>query len=487
VFFFYRPIFSRPSMNDKREKLQALSEQLGLKTGSEVARIHKESPATSKPKAITPLGGKAPEAHPGSRETLADLTARLRRVRGGDLESGGEDAPVVETQYEMGEYEIDRVVEGHVVGEEEDGFFLLRRDFPLDHMHGSVCLGEALGASAKAVAFSAADPDLEKFDPRTALFMDTETTGLSGGAGTVAFLVGVGYFTEDAFRLDQCFMRDYDDEEPMLEFLRERFEGRDTVVGYNSKSFDLPLLRTRFIQNRIPFRLDGALHYDLVHAARRFFKRRLPNCRLGTIESDVLNLHRQDDVPSHLIPELWLEYLHSRDARPLEGVFYHHRMDILSLAALVAWISQVLQTADGQGFEHIEDRLSVVRLHYTQKQYPEVIESARSFLENDASTPLRRECLQMLGMAHKRRNEFEEMEAAFTKLLEEFPHDLSASVELAKHHEHRSRDLGEAEKLCVQAIEYHRDELTPGETTAMERRLQRIQKKMARMNPEFEE
>jgi len=148
----------------------------------------------------------------------------------------------------------------------EDGFYLVRSDFPLDTAHGTMTLGSALDAEARHIAVSANDEELQAFDPETAVFVDTETTGLMGGAGTVAFLIGVGYFTDGVFRLDQCFMRDYDDEEPMLRYLNGLFKEAETLVSFNGKSFDLPLMRTRFITNRIPFRLDSAtLETDTQH------------------------------------------------------------------------------------------------------------------------------------------------------------------------------------------------------------------------------
>lgn len=350
-------------------------------------------------------------------------------------------------------HDIAQVIPGEAVGDEEARFWLVREDFPLTHQQGKLTLGAALDSVSKHIAFSACDEELADFDPRTACFVDTETIGLAGGSGTVAFLVGVGYFVENAFRLDQCFMRDFDEEAPMLAYLAERFAQCSTVVGYNSKSFDVPLLRTRFIQNRIRFRGDALPHLDLVHAARRFWKRRLQDCSLGNIEREVLGVERLGDVPSHLIPQMWFDYLRSEDARPMRKVFYHHKMDILSLVALTGWLSQCLSTPDGGGFEHTEDRLSLVRIHFRQKNYDAVVEQGWKFIEQEERSPLRRECLEMLGFAFKRRQRWEEMQQAFELLIEEFPSDFNARMELAKLHEHRTRDLGRALALCREGIE----------------------------------
>jgi len=317
--------------------------------------------------------------------------------------------------------------------------------------------------------------------------MDTETTGLAGGAGTVAFLVGIGRFTADTFRLDQCFMRDYDDEAPMLAWLAEQFKDCGTVASFNGKSFDLPLLRTRFIQNRIPFRVDGAPHLDLVHTARRVWKRRINDCSLGNVEREVLGVRRHGDVPGHLIPQMWLDYLHSRDARPLQGVFYHHRMDILSLIALTAHLSRTVGSAETAALEHNEDQLSLVRVCYLQKRYAEVLAHGRRLLEQNPDAFLLSACLRMMAFAAKRTGAWEEMVDAWQGVLDLQPGDIEARIELCKHYEHRLRDLARAEEICAEALatlarRAPLDKALCGETTSIEAvrtRLERIRRRRA--------
>jgi uncharacterized protein YprB with RNaseH-like and TPR domain len=390
-----------------------------------------------------------------------------------------------------GEFEIHTVVDGKMVGDEQNGFYLVRTEFPLETVHGNATLGAALEAAPEHIALSARDDDLSAFDATTAVFIDAETTGLAGGAGTVAFLVGAGYFVGDVFRLEQCFMRDYDDEEPMLEYLNDMFRGRETVVSYNGKSFDMPLLQTRFVQNRIPFRLAGALHFDLVHAARRFWRRRLGDCSLSNIERVVLGLERHGDVPSHEIPDIWFEYLRTRDARRLPGVFYHHRMDILSLVALTAWLARCLEAPDGEGFEHFEDRLSLVRLHFVRGEYHDVVSHGERLLEVEETSAVRLECIETVAMAHKRLQDFARMAELWSLLLEESPEHLTACIELAKHHEHRTRNLAEAERLCREAVQHVETREALGRATEHDaarhrdlvHRLARIQRKLDKGRP----
>lgn len=384
-----------------------------------------------------------------------------------------------------GGYEIDRIVPGEVHVVEEDEFYLVRQDFLLSTQHGDLTLGDGLNVEGRHISLSANDTDLTEFDPRTAVFVDTETTGLMGGTGTVAFLVGVGYFVDDVFRLDQCFMRDYDDEEGMLNYLDALFQKAETLVSFNGKSFDLPLLRTRFITNRIPFRLEGCNHFDLVHASRRFWKKRLKDCSLGNIEKEIMGIQRVGDVPGYEIPAIWLDYLHSRDARRLKGVFYHHQMDILSLATLTGHLSQCIDQPDGTGFVHHEDRLSLMRIHFQQKKYDDVLHLSQTLLDTLEQSPLRHECLHMIAMSAKRRAQFVDMEDYYKLLLIEFPRDLTACLELAKHYEHRAKDLPKAQKLCQDALTYIETRQQLGsmfgadtQKVGFEKRLGRIEKKL---------
>ncbi len=385
-----------------------------------------------------------------------------------------------------GELEVDKLVPGEVVGDPDDCFYRVQEDFPLDNCQGEVPLGAALDVLPEHVAMAACDDELEAFDPATTVFIDTETTGLAGGTGTVAFLVGVGYFIDGAFRLEQCFMRDYDEEEPMLRHLDALFQRCETIVTYNGKSFDVPLLRTRFISNRIRSRLDGAMHFDLVHAARRFWKRRLGDCSLGNVERHILGLQRHGDVPGSEIPQIWFDYLRSRDATVLKKVFYHHKMDILSLVSLTAVVSQCLAEGENTQIKHAEDKLSLVRLHFKEKRFADVVTHANQLLETEPSALLQRECLELLAYAYKRLGQYQPMEETWTLYLQQHPKSLEARLELAKHYEHRKRDLLAAQHICEETLQFldtraalGRDaDLADAPAENFKYRLARIQKKL---------
>lgn len=394
-------------------------------------------------------------------------------------------------QRRSGAFEVEPILGGEIVGDDDGGFFRLSETWACDTPHGCMPFAAALDAIAEHIAFTACDDALENFDARRAAFIDTETTGLAGGAGTVPFLIGIAYFDGDALRLEQCFMRDYDDEEPMLLYLAALFQRFDTVVSYNGKSFDLPLLRTRFIQNRIPSRIDGMAQFDLLHAARRFWKRRLSQCNLTNIERHILQIHRQGDIPSELIPQMWFDYLRTRDARPLQRVFYHHKTDILSLVALTGWLARCM-ASDGRALEHTEDQLSLVRLYFRQRKYDDVIAYGNATLERVTEGHLRRECLELMALACKRAGDFVQMAEYWTGVLGESPRDLVARHELAKYYEHRARDLEQAERVCLDALQFLETlRGMPGATdtahaSEFQHRLERIRKKRSRGGGELD-
>ena len=423
---------------------------------------------------------------------MADLNDKLRQLLANrDLITGAQlsrQREVIDRQRCAGSFEIDQCVPGEVGGDEQGHFYLVRTDFPLDTVQGRIPLGAVLETIPEHIALSACDSDLEEFDPATALFMDTETTGLAGGSGTVAFLIGAGYFTEGVFRLEQCFMRDFDDEDPMLRYLDTLFARCETIVSFNGKTFDIPLLQTRFISNRLPFRLAAAMHFDLIHAVRRLYKTRLKDCSLANVERTVLGVRRHGDVPGSEIPQIWFDYLRSRDARTLKRVFYHHQMDILSLVALTALLSQCLDVPHGGGFDHAEDRLSLVRLHFRQKRFEDVVSHARQLLETDLESVLRRECLELLACAAKRLQDWTTMEETWCLITREFPSDLLPRLELAKHYEHRARNLVEARRICEETLQYletraalsRNNDLDTAETNAFRHRLDRLQRKLGK-------
>jgi uncharacterized protein YprB with RNaseH-like and TPR domain len=206
---------------------------------------------------------------------------------------------------------------------------------------GQAPLHPAVLADPGMLALLALDPTLASCDPRRALYLDAETTGLSGGTGTVAFLLGLAFFDdhEGAFVLEQVLVKDLGEEAPMLEHLARRLDDASMVVTFNGKTFDWPLLRTRAVMNRRP-PLRELPHLDLLHVARRIHKARLASCNLRTIEEEVLGSVRIDDVGGADVAACYMHYLRTRDASALSGVVEHNALDVLSMIALAGFYGE---------------------------------------------------------------------------------------------------------------------------------------------------
>ncbi|AEI67356.1 ribonuclease H-like domain-containing protein [Corallococcus macrosporus] len=203
-----------------------------------------------------------------------------------------------------------------------------------EHRHGSAPVAAALDVEGPLVASLALHADLAGVDFQRMLFLDTETTGLAGGTGTVPFLVGLAWFEGRSLKVHQLFLRRLGEEAPMLRALAERMATSSCLVTFNGKSFDWPLLRTRFVLNRVPAPAELP-HLDLLHCARRVFKHRGAGTRLVHLEDQVLGFRRVDDVDGSLIPDLYFRYLRGGDGASLTPVLEHNVNDLLLLAALL--------------------------------------------------------------------------------------------------------------------------------------------------------
>ena len=197
--------------------------------------------------------------------------------------------------------------------------------------HGSVSIGSgaSLAAAARSVGRLEATPE-------SLLFLDTETTGLAGGTGTVAFVVGLGWIEGGALRLVQWLIASFGAERALIARVRERFARAGALVSFNGKSFDVPLLKARARLAGGELDVDGIAHLDLLHATRRLLRAGWPDCRLRTVEAEALRLERVDDLPGAEAPGAWRRWLERGDGSLLERVLDHNRADLLSLAALLA-------------------------------------------------------------------------------------------------------------------------------------------------------
>lgn len=232
--------------------------------------------------------------------------------------------------------------------------------YPLAHRHGLVPVGSALDADGATLVALGLDRALATVSPRDLLFLDTETTGLAGGAGTMPFLLGGARFTDAGLVVTQHLVPAPGEEGPALAWLDEALHHAAAVVTFNGKSFDLPLLKSRVVLARRPG-LAPRPHLDLLHAARRVFSTRLPRCTLGAVERAVLDFLRHGDVAGQDIPARYLRYLRLGDRAALAPVVTHNRWDLLALPSLLGELAARFGRRPGAGRHQPEDALGVAR------------------------------------------------------------------------------------------------------------------------------
>lgn len=326
-----------------------------------------------------------------------------------------------------------------------------------DHIHGSVPLGSPL--QVPDYAWRRLLPVVHGFPIKGAVFVDLETTGLSRGAGTYAFLIGVGRFVDGRFRLRQFFLRDFHEERAAMTALLTELETASALVTFNGRTFDWPLLETRATMNRM--RLPRLPHLDLLHPARRLWQATLDSCRLSRLEEEVLGLHRTGDVPGEEIPQRYFAYLETGDAAPLADVVVHNQLDILSMAALAGFMGQAVakpltEAPVGRALSGAE-LFSVGRLlvehSRDESDTDEGIACLTEALRRELPVPLRRRCYQVLAKALKRTGRTEEAATVLRVAARDDGSSPWAHIELAKHYEHRVGDFATARDWSLQALE----------------------------------
>ena len=252
------------------------------------------------------------------------------------------------------------------------------------HHVGRMPVDAAASSRAELLGLLALDPRISATDPRRALYFDTETTGLGGGAGVLAFLIGLCWFDADLrLHSEQLLLRSPGEELPFLEAFAERLEACDLLVSYNGKTFDLPLLNGRMVMNRRP-KLPERAHLDLLHIARRLHKSRLGSCRLVSLESEVLGFVRGPDIAGIDSAPRYAHFLRSGDESVLEQVVEHNAWDVVSMAALVGLY--------GEPFDllHEQDLLGLARTLKRARAFDQAERAASVALERGAGPSARR-------------------------------------------------------------------------------------------------
>ena len=350
------------------------------------------------------------------------------------------------------EIKIEEVVSGKFISTPFGDSFVRENYFSQDYRCGEVELFQIFQSSAKTISSLARDDRLKKIDMNKTVFLDTETTGLAGGAGTYIFLVGAGYFEGDQFCVRQYFMRDYNEERALLSAVNELLSNFEAIVSYNGKTFDIPLIQSRFIMSGMKMSLKDPYHFDLLYPARRLWKKRLESCSLSTVERDILGVIRENDVPGYLVPEIYFRYLKTKDARALKQVFEHNLQDILSLVALVSRMCCLVEDPFNNT-KYGMDIFSIGKMFDEEKRYEQCTHYYTEALKHNLREEETLEILRLASFAYKRQGEWEEAEKIWKKTIERSPEFIYYPYEeLAKYYEHHLKDYQKAETIIEESL-----------------------------------
>jgi uncharacterized protein YprB with RNaseH-like and TPR domain len=424
-----------------------------------------------------------------------DFTSRLRAVV-----NSGPAKPLRELTYEPDDgyrnataLDLDRAAEalgGRRVSTRFGECLVIDRRYESDRWHGGIRIGDCELADLDGLRLL--DPALRTDDTTTpkTIFIDLETTGLSGGAGTLAFLVGCGYFDLGAFQVRQFLLPSHAAERALLAAVADFFDEADLIVTYNGKTFDVPVMETRWSFHRMELPLDGVPHFDMLHPARRLWKNRLGDgyvdagCRLSTLERILFDVERVGDVPGFDIPGRFFTFVRSGDARPLEPVLEHNRIDLVSLAAVTAHAVRLAQS----GHEACRDCTEALALGRVleRAEHADRAEACYRRAAESPEAPVRAEALYRLAVCYRRARRFEDAAALWRELV-----DLTepryrrrgplgelrkvAIEALAIHHEHRAKDLAGARELAMTFLEE-----SGGPAEKVRHRIARLDRKLAK-------
>ena len=358
---------------------------------------------------------------------------------------------------------------------------MVRKTFPLGVKHGS----RKLNGLPIMEFFEAIDQlkGISRVPPEEFLFIDTETTGLSGGAGTYVFLAGVAKYEKDSLNFAQFFLQDPQSESAQLAALEDYASNAKVLISYNGKSFDLPRIKTRYRFHGWPNPFENIYHIDLLHIARRLWKPHLPGCTLGDLEEHILGLQRDNmDIPGWQVSEHFYEYLHTGDPSPLENVFYHNEVDVISLASLLEYIVERLSSPLSKEFKNEPDLVSIGIYFYSLRLFSEAKDILTTALSNtDPSGVDFMTGKLSLASIHKRFGSFDQAVPIWIECAELGSFD--TFIELAKYFEHKQIDYEEAIHWTLSAydsLHIYPPSKRAAVSSLLDHRLQRLKKKAKR-------
>jgi uncharacterized protein YprB with RNaseH-like and TPR domain len=359
-------------------------------------------------------------------------------------------------------------------------YLVLENNFNLSSSYGQIPISLGLNIPGQVLYLLSRDEAFQALSLAGSIFIDLETTGLAGGTGTIPFLVGLGFFDQQSFKIVQFFLNDLASEFKMLEELESLVQDKKftSVISYNGKGFDLPLLETRFTLNRLKCPLSALPHLDFLFSARYLWKHKYENCRLYNLALAHLGADRAEDIPSEEIPWRYFQYLRTGDFSLVEPILYHNQEDIMSLYGVV--VAGAL--AVGQSLENQETEIDSLELFGLGKiwekagQRKKSVELYQKALNQKLPVELSVKVKKNLALYFKKCGEWEKSFKLWEDLSQSSD-DLEAWRELAMYYEHQVRQPETALKLALDGLALSR-EINPAFEKDFEKRIDRLTKKV---------
>jgi len=332
---------------------------------------------------------------------------------------------------------------------------IFENHFSLHSRYGKISLAAGLKLNGGILSLLSRDKSFEDQDLSTALFLDLETTGLSGGVGVVAFLVGLGFYKDDRFHVLQFFLGDLAEEESLIQELSRFFSQMNfrSVVSFNGKGFDLPLLETRFILHKQPLTLRELPHLDFLFSARSLWSHKQESCRLYHLAREILEAGREEDIPSAEIPFRYFEFLRSGDFSLVEPVLYHNQEDILSLLGIVIMGGSFFSEEKVESLEDFADAMDLFGAAKLLEKTGEVDKSAdfiRRALEGRLSEEIALLAKKKLAHYFKKKEDWEKAIGLWQEIAPS--HQLFCFRELAMYYEHKEKDYEKAKEIAEEGL-----------------------------------
>lgn len=382
------------------------------------------------------------------QEQLAELRKRIARIDRKYQDGGAAAGPLAAAAAAS-----TRVVDlpGQEVETPEGRHWETETLYESHRQHGSADIG-ALCELPHDLLAAISGGEVAAAAPGEWAFLDTETTGIAGGSGTYAFLVGVGHITPHGFRVRQFFMRDYAEEPSQLAAVAKYLEPFKVLITYNGRTFDQPLLETRYRMTRLRPPFTRLQHLDLLFGARRLWKLRFESCRLVELENRILGVERHGDVPGSMIPYIYFDYLHKKETLRLLPVFHHNVLDIVTLACLTGIVPWAFQSPETAPLKHGTEMAGLARWLLQADQTGSALALFRRAIDAGLPDDVLFRTMWDVAMIEKRAGRHEAAVASLADLAAS-PNAFRAKAceELAKHYEHRERSLEMAIEMTNRA------------------------------------